>query len=483
MRNIKETTKLSCKLCISVPSEGCSFLSENMETKLYEASLSGDVQALNALLDQDQLILDRLSLTAFNETPLHIAAIRGHHQFATVLLTQNPKLAIALDSQRRTPLHLASAKDNIEMVQELVRVGGRDLCCFRDQDGLTPLHLAAVNECLEVVKVLVQANPDAAKEISETGETILHMCVIYNCIESLKVLVELWSEEELAKITDQGGNTLLHAASINKHTQILNYLLRIPSIKANGNAVNRLGLTALDILDQCPRDLKSLETREILMEAGVLRANDLRPALDKPLQSLMKSSQNKRKGLLSRTWAWYVNADHHWIERQRGILIVAALVVAGMSFYSGIYPPGGTFSSTQNGMYPLGNAVQTEVDMDQFDMFLANNTVTMIISLVIVLVLISGFPLRNKFWMWLLTLGTMSAMVSMVTSYLESLSMMSPDGYFGEATFLICVIGMVGCGVVALIHTIFFVVWVVMKLSKCMMPEKDKNGNQDVGEA
>ncbi|KAJ0444353.1 putative ankyrin repeat-containing domain-containing protein [Helianthus annuus] len=155
------------------------------------------------------------------------------------------------------------------MVQELVRVGGRDLCCFRDQDGLTPLHLAAVNECLEVVKVLVQANPDAAKEISETGETILHMCIIYNCIESLKVL---------AKITDQGGNTLLHAASINKHTQILNYLLRIPSIKANGNAVNRLGLTALDILDQCPRDLKSLETREILMEAGVLRANDLRPS-------------------------------------------------------------------------------------------------------------------------------------------------------------------------------------------------------------
>ncbi|KAM0048289.1 hypothetical protein Hdeb2414_s0008g00272761 [Helianthus debilis subsp. tardiflorus] len=85
--------------------------------------------------------------------------------------------------------------------------------------------------------------------------------------------------------------------------------------------------------------------------------------------------------------------------------------------------------------------------------------------------------------MWLLTLGTMSTMVSMVTTYLQSLRMMTPDGYFGEATFFICVIGMVGCGVVALIHTIFFVVWVVMKLSKCMMPEKDKNGNQDVGEA
>ncbi|KAI3743931.1 hypothetical protein L1987_57001 [Smallanthus sonchifolius] len=452
-----------------------------METKIYEASLTGDIQALNALLQQDQLILDRLSLTGFNETPLHIAAMRGHHHFATVLLTQNPKLAIALDSQRRTPLHLASANGSLEMVQELVRAGGQDACCFRDQDGLTPLHLAARNEHLEVVKALVQANSDAAKEISETGETVLHMCVSYNCMESLKVLMELWNEDELAKITDHGGNTLLHAAVINKQTQILNYLLSIPSIKANGNAVNRLGSTALDVLDQCPRDLKSLEAREILMESGVMRANDLRP-LPKPSHSLMKPSQNNRKGFLSRTWARYVNDDHHWIEKQRGILIVAALVVAGMSFYSGINPPGGTITDTQNGRYSLGNAVQTEVDMDQFDQFVMYNSFTMISSLGIIVVLISGLPLRNKFWMWVLMLGTMFTMVCMVATYLRSLSMMAPDGYVDGASVWICLIWMLGCGVIALIHTVFFVVWVVMKLSKCRMPETNIKGNEDVGE-
>ncbi|KAJ0461637.1 putative ankyrin repeat-containing domain, PGG domain, ankyrin repeat-containing domain superfamily [Helianthus annuus] len=452
-----------------------------METKLYEASLTGDVQALNALLHQNQLILDRLSLTAFNESPLHIAAMRGHHQFATILLTQKPKLAIALDSQRRTPLHLASANGYLEMVQEIVKAGGRDVCCFRDQDGLTPLHLAVMNERLEVVKVLVQANPDAAKEIAESGETILHMCVSYNSMESLKVLMQLWSEEELAKITDNGGNTLLHAAAINKHTQILNYLLRIASIKANGNAVNRLGLTALDILDQCPRDLKSLEIREVLMEAGVLRANDLRPALEKPSQSLiLNASHNKRKGWISRIWAWYVNADHRWIENQRGILLVSALVVAGVSFYSGINPPSGFITDTKDGS--LGNAVQAEIDMDKFSMFVANNSVTMITSLAIVIVLISGLPLRNKFWMWLLTLGTLLTMVSMVFSYWISLSMMTPDGYVDGASVWICLIWMSGCGVIALIHTIFFVVWVVMKPSKCMKPETNRQGNQDAGE-
>ncbi|KAI3743932.1 hypothetical protein L1987_57002 [Smallanthus sonchifolius] len=280
-----------------------------------------------------------------------------------------------------------------------------------DQDGLTPLHLAARNEHLEVVKALVQANSDAAKEISATGETVLHMCVSYNCMESLKVLMELWNEDELAKITDNGGNTLLFAAAINKQIEILNYLLKIPSIKANRNAVNRLGLTALDILDQCLRDLKSLETREILMKSA---------------------------------WARYVNDDHRWIEKQRGILIVAALVVAGLSFHSAINPPGRIISSTQN-----------------------------------VLVLISGFPLRNKFWTWVLTIGTMFAMVFMVNNYLESLSTMGPDGYVDGTSVWICLIWMLGCRVIALIHTIFFVVWVVMKLSKCMMPAIDTKGNQD----
>ncbi|MFS8027152.1 putative ankyrin repeat-containing domain, PGG domain, ankyrin repeat-containing domain superfamily [Helianthus anomalus] len=445
-----------------------------METKLYEASLTGDFQALNALLHQDQLILDRLSLTAFNESPLHIAAMRGHHQFAVLLLTQKPKLAVALDSQRRTPLHLASANGYLEMVQELVRVGGRDVCCFQDQDGLTPLHLAAMNEHLEVVKALVQANPDAAKEIAETGETILHMCVSYNRMESLKALMELWNEEELAKITDHGGNTLLHAAAINKQTRvhgpILNFLLRIQSIKDNGNVVNKHGLTALDVLDQCPRDLKLLETRQVLMEAGVLRANDLRQSIPK---QLTKSSRNKRKGFLSRAWARYVNNDHRWIEKQRGILIVAALLVAAMSFYSGINPPSKVLPNNTNGQFSY------QSEMDDFNQFIVYNLFTMITSLAIVLVLISGLPLSNKFLIWLLTVGTLFIMVTMVTNYWDSLSNFGPDGYVDLTVVWTCLVMMLVCGVIALIHTIFFVTWVVMKLLKCGMRETHRKGNQD----
>ncbi|XP_035831849.1 uncharacterized protein LOC110869843 [Helianthus annuus] len=177
--------------------------------------------------------------------------------------------------------------------------------------------------------------------------------------------------------------------------------------------------------------------------------------------------------------ARYVNNDHDWIEKQRGILIVAALVVAGMSFHSGINPPGGTITDTQNGRYSLGNAVQTEVDMDNWNKFVAFNSLMMITSLAIAVVLISGLPLRNKFLMWVLTVGTLSAMVSMVATYLHSLAMMAPDMYVNVTSVWICLIWMLGCGVIALIHTIFFVVWVVMKLLKHGMQETDRKGNQD----
>ncbi|KAM0002424.1 putative PGG domain-containing protein [Helianthus debilis subsp. tardiflorus] len=132
-----------------------------------------------------------------------------------------------------------------------------------------------------------------------------------------------------------------------------------------------------------------------------------------------------------------------------------------MSFHSGINPPGGTITDTRNGRYSLGNAVQTEVDMDNWNKFVAFNSLTMITSLAIAVVVISGLPLRNKFLMWVLTVGTLFAMVSMVATYLQSLAMMAPDMYVNVTSVWICLIWMLGCRVIALIHTIFFIVWVV----------------------
>ena len=70
-----------------------------MEKRLFDATLEGDVSALETMIQENPLILERsLSLTSFHETPLHVAVLRGHLEFAKALLSHNPKLATQPES-------------------------------------------------------------------------------------------------------------------------------------------------------------------------------------------------------------------------------------------------------------------------------------------------------------------------------------------------------------------------------------------------
>lgn len=451
-----------------------------MDRKLYEASFTGNVAALNALLQEDQLILDRISLTSFNETPLHIAALRGHLDFARLLLGHKPKLVTSLDSLRRSPLHLASAEGHVGIVQELLRVqGGQNLCNSRDQDGRTPLHLAAMNEHLEVIKVLTRARPEIAREAVDHQETILHLCVTHNRFEALKLLMELWTDEDVAKLIDHDGNTLLHVAAMHKQIETMKFLLGKSSIKVGGNAVNGHGFTALDVLDHCPRDFKALETREILIEAGIKRAKDIKP-LPEPLRSTNKSeikkpggtktsqdmsnSQQKPKGFVSRVWnTFFKNESTNLLEKERGNLVIAAIIVTAMTFHAGLHPPGGTYFDSNNG-HSAGNAVQAEVDIDEFSQFLTLNTIPLIISLSSILILISGFNLRNKLVMWLLMQGMLTTFVFIIFTYLQSIAIMSPDQWINDGTTYLCFSWVLLCALFAFISTVYFIVYAIKKL-------------------
>ncbi|KAM7513573.1 hypothetical protein LguiA_003156 [Lonicera macranthoides] len=75
----------------------------------------------------------------FNETPLHIAATRGHVDFAKALLQHKPDLVNELDSRLRAPLHLASVNGQVEMVKLLLDAD-IDVCLIEDKFGRTPLH-------------------------------------------------------------------------------------------------------------------------------------------------------------------------------------------------------------------------------------------------------------------------------------------------------------------------------------------------------
>nr|GEU36374.1 ankyrin repeat-containing protein ITN1-like [Tanacetum cinerariifolium] len=165
--------------------------------------------------------------------------------------------------------------------------------------------------------------------------------------------------------------------------------------------------------------------------------------------------ESKPKGWMTRVWSWYMSQNGNWLEKQRGTLMLATIMVAAVSFYSAIQPPGGTFTDYKNGH--LGNA-------NSF--FIMINTIIMVISMMILVVLLSGIPLRNKFCLWVLDLATLCIVCLVTVIYLQQIAWTSPDSWVNPTTAIMCFAWISLCLLVALIHTIFFITWVVRKLTK-----------------
>jgi len=189
---------------------------------LYEVSLRGSVSELETLIGRDPLLLHRISLTSFTETPLHISALLGHLDFTNSLLTQKPQLALETDHCSRTPLHLASAEGHVEIVHVLLQTC-EDACLMSDQDGRIPLHYAAMRGRTEVARQLISgAKSESVMVFDGSGKTVFHLCVEHNHLETLKTLVQVGNvrEDFLNSGDFHHGNTILHLAVMFKQIEV-----------------------------------------------------------------------------------------------------------------------------------------------------------------------------------------------------------------------------------------------------------------------
>ncbi|XP_042502342.1 ankyrin repeat-containing protein BDA1-like [Macadamia integrifolia] len=388
-----------------------------MERRLYEAAMEGNAISLLELLQEDPLMLDRSVATV--ETPLHIAAILGHLTFAKEILSRKSELAGEFDSQRRSPLHLASAKGDVEIVKLLLSINP-NVCLTRDRDGRTPLHLAAMKDRIQVLNELISAKPEACWVRDDRGETILHLCIKHNSFEALKLLVNSVNDDEFVNLKDDDGNTLLHLAVLNKQLEILKFLLNSTQLKVN--ALNAYGFTALDILSQSPRDLKDMDILESLQQAGAMREKDGR--------GLRKNTTNDQSSNLveplnnsevNSTAEKYSKKKEDWVRKKRNSLMVVASLIATMAFQSGINPPGGLWQDTTQ-EHTAGTSIMATNNSGDYNILLVSNTMGFIASLSVVFLLISGLPLKRKFFVWVLMVIMWIAITSMAISYLVSIN-------------------------------------------------------------
>ena len=164
--------------------------------------------------------------------------------------------------------------------------------------------------------------------------------------------------------------------------------------------------------------------------------------------------------------------------------MVVATVITTITFQpvlnppGGVNPPGDLLNTTTSGgvaTCETGRSVLAcSYNQIEYLFFMIYNTISFAASLCVVFLLISGFPLKNKVCMCLLTFAMCTSLTFLALAYLSALGVLIPytffDGFAYNATLVIsgCVqlSLMVVVSMVLLIHTIRLLVWLVVKIRK-----------------
>ncbi|PRQ45354.1 putative ankyrin repeat-containing domain, PGG domain-containing protein [Rosa chinensis] len=467
---------------------------------LYEAAVAGSVSSLIRLIQKDPLILNKVSLTHFSETPLHISALLGHLDFTKALLIHNSRLARVRDSLRRPPLLLASAEGHKETVEALLKAYP-DACLFRDQDGRVPLHYAAMRGHAEVLAQLICAKPESVTlRVLDRGDTVFHLCVTYNQLECLKLLVEEVGDNNRdvlsARAGCDGGITILELAVMLRQIETLRYLLSLPVVWSEANVVHG---KVLNIVENMPKDFVSLEIQRVLMDSGIIRNG----RNENEQQPLVPNNKSKKEGKKGRKSTKNVNEKRssksgNWVEEKRGMLMVVATMISTMTFQAAINPPGGFWQEINtntafggvsycNDTNPcfVGTAVSSYIHPDLYINFQTADTICFLFSLSITLLLIRGFPLHKRVLVWLLSVVMCLTLTFLTLTFNAGIKMVIPKRVDNEDLRSPVVIGSATLfwgpmlGLVVLYQTIRLLVWLVKKLWRLVYPKNKMTSNSN----
>ncbi|KAK9683790.1 hypothetical protein RND81_10G164600 [Saponaria officinalis] len=265
------------------------------------------------------------------------------------------------------------------------------MCLARDVDGLNPVHVSTIRGQVHVIDEILKVVPQAARERTNAGVTVLHLCVKHFQIDALMFLINVVDDAEVLNLRDFDGNTILHLAVATKQPEMVKFLAKIK--KMEKNAINTNGLTAMDIHIRSKKGINDSEIWVALKKAKALKAKTaLKP-------------RHKHKT---------------WLESQRNTLMVVASLIATMAFQVGINPPGGAWQDNMDG-HIAGTSIMADVAKDQYDRLLIYNTIGLISSLSVILLLISGLPCKRLF-VGILMIALWIAVSATTTSYMVSVN-------------------------------------------------------------
>ncbi|KAH7864887.1 hypothetical protein Vadar_012974 [Vaccinium darrowii] len=406
----------------------------------------------------------------------------GEQELFEELLTSNPELGEALDSQQRSILHLATANGHAEIVKAIIEVKP-DMCLARDRDGANPLHVAAMKGKVKILEELLKANPHAARARVDRGEreTILHLCVKYDQVECLeKLLIGCFEGDDFVNAKDDAGNTILHLAvsgrniAVSGHNiEIVKCVLSHKEIKVN--ATNSSKQTAMDIFRLGKREgtkAKRWSAIKSIIRRFAIKDNCFGGGNGTKAEESVHHTEERGdiKALLRKANAQRgkYTIDGEWIgiaETRNGIIIVAVLM-ATIAFQAGVTPPGGVWQDNQDGH--IGQAVMAHNYPKLYKYFLRSNTIGFVASLSTILLIISELPLKKKPFMWILVVVMCLTITSMAFTYVFSIIVITPKSERKtlNRTIVVAIIAWSGVIAVLLLGHAVHLIWKLVDAEK-----------------
>lgn len=267
---------------------------------------------------------------------------------------------------------------------------------------------------------------------------------------------------------------------------MIRFAQMIPAVKEEPN-----GVIQLNSSEENPRDSSSLtELDQILVE----------PAMETKRTSAAVGQIQSTA--LARAW-WLINRlvnfleyPRTWLEETRGMLMVVATMISTTTFDAAVNPPGGVWQEnntnisagsttycTQNDICFAGTSVVGSGFPENFLSFMTFNIVSFIASLSVTLLLVGGFPLRNRVIMWLLSMAICLTLTSMVQAYSQAFLLVVPNtdtffSYQGISRKVVSGVWTVLLLTISSIHSIRFSIWLSRKLwgrFKHMIPKSLRN--------
>lgn len=231
------------------------------------------------------------------------------------------------------------------------------------------------------------------------------------------------------------------------------------------NAENNNGLTALDLVENSPKDLKALELLNILLQSNVRRStlsNNHSPLPPTNIQPSKFSTQeistltpnNPRQPKPKRSWKKFFtftdnNIKH--LEDMKGEILITAAIIALINALPIIY------------LKVNGPDIP-----DQFSI----NSGSFVPAVTIILLLLAGLPLSNKFCAWLVIQLMYSAVGFMGLNYIgQMISTESRYSYLDFAVYFMLV-WFVLLSILSALNVIRLIVLVVKSIKRCVKRRK-----------